>query len=111
MAELDAEDATNKATEPEEKTVEETEIKPANRSLSNLNVTSTPGSVSETSSIAPEDGDTLNSSDSDMKKVRTPRKLIEDEKRAKGRIAWPVWRAYFTVSHLRRREAVLRLPL
>jgi hypothetical protein len=56
---------------------------------------------SETSSIAPEDELTLagsSDSDSDAKKAKAPRKLIEDEKRATGRIAWAVWRTYFTVS-------------
>lgn len=56
---------------------------------------------SETSSIAPEDELTLagsSESDSDAKKAKAPRKLIEDEKRATGRIAWAVWRTYFTVS-------------
>lgn len=45
---------------------------------------------SETSSLADE------STLIDNAKVKTPRKLIEDEKRAKGRIAWSVWATYFS---------------
>ncbi len=101
MAELDAEDLGAKPTESEKKKetiVEETAMKPANKSLVNLTGAVNPEPESETSSIAPEDEDTLANSDADLKKSRAPRKLIEDEKRAKGRIAWPVWRTYFTVS-------------
>ena len=52
---------------------------------------------SETSSIAPDDEDTLAASTPEVKH-KAPRKLIEDEKRARGRIAWSVWTTYFQVS-------------
>ena len=120
MDELDNEDQ-QKPTEGEQKeeeTIEQREAetsptrRPLNKSLINLagddahaSGTSTPGTSSETSSIAPEDEDTLRDSEElDVKKQKekkegkAPRKLIEDEQRAKGRIAWPVWKTYFTVS-------------
>jgi hypothetical protein len=46
---------------------------------------------SETTSIAES---TLN--EDEPIKHKAPRKLVEDEKRATGRIAWDVWRTYFT---------------
>ena len=46
---------------------------------------------SETSSITDS---TLN--DVEPTKQKTPRKLVEDEKRATGRIAWPVWKTYLS---------------
>lgn len=102
MHELDAENANAKpsaAEAKEDKTVEDIEAKPANKSLVNVSASATPGSGSEASFVAPEDEDTLTSSDTNFNKTRTPRKLIEDEKRATGRIAWPVWRAYFKVNY------------
>lgn len=103
MAELEADEGNpenDETVSKEEKVIEDTAVKPTNKSLINVTsaMSSEPGS--ETSSIAPEDEDTLISSDADLKKARPPRKLIEDEKRAKGRIAWPVWRTYFTVSEV-----------
>jgi hypothetical protein len=120
MKELDNEDQ-QKPTEGEQKeetTIEQREAetspsrKPVNKSLITLageesqgSGTSTPGTSSETSSIAPEDEVTLRDSEEldakkqkDKKEGKTPRKLIEDEQRAKGRIAWPVWKTYFGVS-------------
>ena len=58
-----------------------------NKSVASLIDTETADN-SETSSIA----ETLK--EEPVKKV--PRKLVEDEKRATGRIAWPVWKKYFT---------------
>ena len=101
MAELEIEDFKAKEVDEtearKEKLVEDGKL--ANKSLVNVVAAMTSEPSSETSSIAPEDEATLMSSDPDLKKIRTPRKLMEDEKRAKGRIAWPVWRTYFTVGH------------
>jgi hypothetical protein len=104
MAELDAEDMKAKPTageKEEEKTIEETEqeknhSKPVHKNVASLGAATPSEPNSETSSIAPDD-ETLNNSDDEVKKPNTPRKLIEDEKRAKGRIAWPVWKTYFGV--------------
>ncbi|WVR08055.1 hypothetical protein IAU60_005101 [Kwoniella sp. DSM 27419] len=93
MNKLDEEDKPK-----EEKPVEEAEVKPAHKSVVSLSAAaggSEPGS--ETSSIAPDDEATLTNSASDIKH-KTPRKLIEDEKRARGRIAWNVWKTYFGIS-------------
>jgi hypothetical protein len=101
MFELDAEETKTKSDEPnkhEENSVEEVAVKPNHKSVISLSGAANSEPASETSSIAPEGEDTLTSSDAVLIKARTPRKLIEDEKRAKGRIAWPVWRAYFIVS-------------
>jgi hypothetical protein len=114
MDELEQEDVKAKPTQvesKEEETIEEGEkdkeentAKPINKSLVNLSHATTESessaASSETSSLAPEDELTLNNSEEELKKSKEhkPRKLIEDEQRAKGRIAWPVWRLYFTVS-------------
>lgn len=101
MDELDdADKAKNDAVKKEETPVEENASPPkaSNKSLVNISGAGASEPNSETSFIAPEDEMTLaNSSEADEEaKKRQPRKLIEDEKRASGRIAWPVWRAYFT---------------
>lgn len=111
MNELEQDDAKAKPTEAEqleEETIEEqdkegTNNKPINKSLVNLAQSAQEidsGTSSETSSLAPEDEPTLNNSSAELKKTKTPRKLIEDEQRAKGRIAWPVWKLYFSVSYI-----------
>ena len=74
-------------------------MKPSNKSLASL-ITTDQEPDSETSSLAPDDEDTLVSSENEVKKQRKPRKLMEDEKRAKGRIARAVWLTYFKVSSL-----------
>lgn len=108
MKELDAEDPESQPTigeETEEKTVEENIAtlklkKPTHKSLQSISgelsaTTSEPGS--ETSSIAPTDeGTTLAASTENLVKQKAPRKLIEDEKRVRGRIAWSVWMTYFS---------------
>lgn len=100
MTELD-EDENNKGpmSPVDEKTVEEAINKPVNKAHKSLIDDNTPGSEpeSETSSIAPEDEATLTNSTAELKS-KPPRKLVEDEKRAKGRIAWSVWATYFKVS-------------
>lgn len=98
MNELDAEELKAKAAF-EEPTVEETTVeqhKPTHKSVLNLASIDSSEPNSETSSLAPEDEMTLTNSE-EIKPVRTPRKLIEDEKRAVGRIAWVVWKTYFKV--------------
>lgn len=103
MQELEAEDAANakNATSP---TAEKNEnpieqmIKPTHKSVASLSgageaQNSEPSS--ETSSIAPEDEITVTSSTPDLKQ-KAPRKLVEDEKRATGRVAWSVWKLYFS---------------
>lgn len=107
MAELDEPDkqGPDAGDSPvEEKTYAEaikTTAKAANKSLINLqddDVTAEDGVISsETSSIAPEDEATLISSTPDLKS-KPPRKLIEDERRATGRISGDVWKTYLTVS-------------
>ena len=112
MNELDTEDVQKPAEKEkvEEDTIEEREKdqsphKAVNKGLAYLDngkVTSASGTPrsgmsSETSSIAPDDEVTLFNTEDDPQK-KAPRKLIEDEQRAKGRIAWPVWKAYFGVS-------------
>jgi hypothetical protein len=82
MTELD----DNPTSPVAEKTVEEA-IKPMHRSIANLTEPN-----SETSSIA--EVPTPDKED----KPRPPRKLMEDEKRAKGRIAKDIWATYFKVS-------------
>jgi hypothetical protein len=100
MAELDAEDIKAKPTvgeKEEEKTIEETSTeKPTHKTVASLSGVHSSEPNSETSSIAPDD-ETLNNSETEGKKPNTPRKLIEDEKRATGRIAWAVWKTYFGV--------------
>ena len=102
MAELDAEDLAEKPAEvkqKEDKTIEDSVAKPRNKSLADLSGVVANDPESETSSIAPEDEITLTGSGENGKKTKVPRKLMEDEKRAHGRIAWPVWRTYFSVSY------------
>nr|XP_019043546.1 ATP-binding cassette transporter [Kwoniella bestiolae CBS 10118]OCF22476.1 ATP-binding cassette transporter [Kwoniella bestiolae CBS 10118] len=99
MAKLDEEDIKAKPTEgetKEEKLVEDNAPQAGHKNVVSLSgvVGSDPGS--ETSSLAPEDETTLVNSTVDVK-PKTPRKLIEDEKRARGRIAWSVWKTYFGV--------------
>lgn len=99
MTELEEENKADPTSPIAEKTVEEAlkekTLPKRLQSVVSLSGAS-PDLDSETSSIAPEDEDTLNNSDSDIKqKVKAPRKLIEDEKRATGRIAWSVWSTYF----------------
>lgn len=80
--------------------------KPANKSLINLqDEAGDDGLVgSETSSLAPEDEATLTSSTPELKS-KPPRKLIEDERRATGRISLDVWKTYITVSFILLDEA------
>ncbi|WWD20306.1 hypothetical protein CI109_104782 [Kwoniella shandongensis] len=97
LAKLDEEDQKAKPTEAEqkeEKTVEENTIKPTHKSVVSLSGVGASEPGSETSSLAPEDEMTLINSTSDLKS-KPPRKLIEDEKRARGRIAAVVWKTYF----------------
>lgn len=96
--ELDEEDAQARPTDSEqkeEKTIEENSVKPANKSVLNLSSACAESTApdSETSSLAPEDDEVVNGTLGD--KQKTPRKLIEDEKRARGRITWAVWKTYF----------------
>ena len=73
-----------------ESPVEEKSVALDNKSLVSLVETETEPN-SEATSIAES---TLN--DDEPNKQKTPRKLVEDEKRATGRIAWPVWKTYFS---------------
>ncbi|WVQ79183.1 hypothetical protein IAT38_001279 [Cryptococcus sp. DSM 104549] len=99
MEKLDEEDVKAKPTggeQKEEMTVEETTLKPTHKSVINLSGAVTPDPGSETSSLAPDDEDaTLTNSTVELK-TKQPRKLIEDEKRAQGRIALQVWKTYFS---------------
>ncbi|KAK8849677.1 hypothetical protein IAR55_005012 [Kwoniella newhampshirensis] len=98
MEKLDDEDSKAKPTEAEQKeesTVEENAIKPTHKSVVNVSGAGTPDPGSETSSLAPEDEVTVTNSTPDLKS-KPPRKLIEDEKRARGRIAGVVWKTYFS---------------
>jgi ABC-type multidrug transport system fused ATPase/permease subunit len=106
MKELEAEDPEAQPTAgevAEEKTVEENIAdlkKPTHKQLESISgELSVPGSEpgSETSSIAPTDeATTLAASTDNLIKQKAPRKLIEDEKRVRGRIAWSVWKTYFS---------------
>lgn len=105
MAQLDEPD--KQGGDPGDSPVEEKayaeaiKAKPANKSIVDLqdSAAGEDGSnpSSETSSLAPEDEATLTSSMPDVKS-KPPRKLIEDERRATGRISWDVWRTYLSVS-------------
>ncbi|WRT69694.1 uncharacterized protein IL334_006684 [Kwoniella shivajii] len=98
MDKLDEEDTKARAIDgdkKEEKTVEESTVKPSHKSVVSLSGAAGSEPGSETSSLAPEDETTLVNSTDDVKQ-KTPRKLIEDEKRARGRIAWAVWKTYFS---------------
>ena len=95
MAELDENTKNDPESPIEEMTIDKA-MKPVNKSLVNLDKAAEPDS--ETSSLAPDDDEgTLTSSTPELKS-KPPRKLIEDERRATGRISWAVWRTYFTVS-------------
>lgn len=98
MAELDEKIKNEPESPIEEKSLAQaTKKAPINKSLVNITQeASEPGS--ETSSLAPDDEEgTLVSSTADLKS-KAPRKLIEDERRATGRISWAVWKTYFNVS-------------
>ena len=92
MEELDADE--NNKSPTVEKTVEETMgQKPVNKAHASVmgQIASEPDS--ESSTLA---GDEIEVE----VKSKPPRKLMEDEKRAKGRIAWEIWTTYFKVSSL-----------
>ncbi|WVQ74986.1 hypothetical protein IAR50_004594 [Cryptococcus sp. DSM 104548] len=97
LTELEDEDTQAKPTEAEQQeqsTVEEAALKPTHKSVLSLSAAGNLSEpTSETSSLAPEDEVTL--SGSQETKSKPPRKLIEDEKRARGRIAVEVWKTYF----------------
>ncbi|WVO13896.1 hypothetical protein L204_101520 [Cryptococcus depauperatus] len=100
MEQLEEDKAGAKFTEgeqKEEKTIEENFISSVQKSVVSLSsaVAASTEPNSETSSLAPEDQTTLANSMPDLK-PKPPRKLIEDEKRAQGRIAWNTWKTYFT---------------
>jgi hypothetical protein len=94
MAELD-EKTKNEPESPVEEKIIEKAMKPVNKSLINLDKAIEPDS--ETSSLAPDDDETLANSTTELK-VKVPRKLMEDERRATGRISTAVWMTYFRVS-------------
>jgi len=94
MAELDEKTKNEPESPVEEKTIDKA-MKPVNKSLINLDKAIEPDS--ETSSLAPDDDETLANSTTELK-VKAPRKLIEDERRATGRISTAVWMTYFRVS-------------
>lgn len=103
MAELDENVKQDPEDSPiEEKTMAQVAMKapaPKNKSLINLSQAQEASETgSETSSIAPDGDDegTLTSSTPELKS-KPPRKLIEDERRATGRISLAVWRTYFSV--------------
>ncbi|KAK4686614.1 hypothetical protein P7C73_g3512, partial [Tremellales sp. Uapishka_1] len=105
MGELDAEEKTKeeKEDEREEKAIEElAKSKPGHKSIVSIANTDASGSNSETSSLASGDEEETATESVDDVKAKAPRKLIEDEKRARGRIAWAVWKTYFGVCHFRR---------
>jgi hypothetical protein len=95
MAELDEKTKNEPESPIEEKTIDKA-MKPINKSLVNLDKAAEVDS--ETSSLAPDDDEgTLINSTPELK-VKAPRKLIEDERRATGRISLAVWKTYFGVS-------------
>jgi hypothetical protein len=94
MAELDEKTKNEPESPVEEKTIDKA-MKPVNKSLINLDKAIEPDS--ETSSLAPDDDETLANSTAELK-VKVPRKLMEDERRATGRISTAVWMTYFRVS-------------
>jgi len=95
MAELDENTKNDPESPIEEKTIDKA-MKPVNKSLVNLDKAAEPDS--ETSSLAPDDDEGTFTSSTPELKSKPPRKLIEDERRATGRISWAVWRTYFIVS-------------
>ncbi|GMK55034.1 hypothetical protein CspeluHIS016_0200900 [Cutaneotrichosporon spelunceum] len=106
MTELEAEDPESQPTAAEaaeEETVERIIAdakKPAHKLLESISgELHVPGSEpgSETSTIAPTEEDTTFDASTDaLVPQKAPRKLIEDEKRVRGRIAWSVWKTYFS---------------
>ncbi|WVQ95827.1 hypothetical protein IAU59_002926 [Kwoniella sp. CBS 9459] len=83
-------DKLDEEERPKEETVDK--LKPTHKSVASLSAEASESEPnSETSSIAPDETTLANS---EVKKA--PRKLIEDEKRARGRIAWAVWKTYFS---------------
>ena len=101
----DARGEKGEKTDKKEEVEHPSPLKASHKSVVSIATPTTTEPNSETSSLAPED-DTLVESDGDLKKQRTPRKLMEDEKRATGRIAVAVWKKYFSVS-----IEIFRLPL
>lgn len=102
MAELDEpEKGRGPADSPVEEKSQDAAMKPrpANKSLIELQEGEADDGLlsSETSSLAAEDEMTLTSSTPDLKS-KPPRKLIEDERRATGRISGAVWKTYLNVS-------------
>jgi len=95
MAELDEKTKNEPESPVEEKTIDKA-MKPVNKSLINLDKAIEPDS--ETSSLAPDDDETLANSTAELKVKKVPRKLMEDERRATGRISTAVWMTYFRVS-------------
>jgi len=95
MAELDEKTRNEPESPVEEKTIDKA-MKPVNKSLINLDKAIEPDS--ETSSLAPDDDETLANSNPELKVNKVPRKLMEDERRATGRISTAVWMTYFRVS-------------
>lgn len=103
MAQLDEKNEHNAEESPvDNKTMTEglsVDSPPKNKSLVDLQHSS--GVSSETSSITGDGSEdaaaTLSGSTLELKR-KTPRKLIEDERRATGRISWDVWRTYLVVS-------------
>jgi len=95
MAELDEKTKNEPESPVEEKTIDKA-MKPVNKSLINLDKAIEPDS--ETSSLAPDDDETLANSTPELKVKKVPRKLMEDERRATGRISTAVWMTYFRVS-------------
>lgn len=94
MAELDAEDPEAQPTageKAEEKTIEEL---PALKHKSVASLSGAAASASEPNSETSSITDVTEDS-TPAAPVKTPRKLIEDEKRVRGRIAWSVWQLYF----------------
>jgi hypothetical protein len=105
MAELDEKIKNEPESPVEEKAIDKA-MKPVNKSLINLDKAIEPDS--ETSSLAPDDDETLANSTPELK-VKVPRKLMEDERRATGRISTAVWMTYFRVSlaHMRRIKLII----
>jgi hypothetical protein len=101
-AQMDEENANDPESPVEEKS-EALSVLPAaqlqSKGLSHLQQPSEANS--ETSSIITsgdeDDQNILSASALEVKRTG-PRKLIEDERRATGRISWPVWRMYLDVS-------------
>ena len=97
MTELDAEDFRPAKVETED---EDDAVEPGNEKVANLTDGSAAGRETD---LTPSDP--MDPSNCAEGANKTPRKLIEDEKREHGRIAWPVWRTYLTVRCFRRLPA------